>query len=62
MKKSCDVCVTLRGYSVSISTFVLKEVRTDNGEDCNSTPHRYFRTVVVFVRLTLLSDSPSFLE
>jgi len=26
------VCVTLRGHSSSISTFVLKEVRTDNGD------------------------------
>ena len=49
MRKSCNVCVTLRGHSASISTFVVKEVRTDNAEGCNSTPHRYFGTVQWFL-------------
>jgi hypothetical protein len=49
MKKSCNVCIMLRGHSASISMFVVKEVRTDNGEGCNSTPHCYFRTVQWFL-------------
>ena len=39
----------LRGHSASISTFILKEVRTNNGEGWNTTPHRYFRTVQWFL-------------
>ena len=53
------MCVTLRSHSANISTFVLKEVRTDNGEGCNSTPHRYFRTVQWF--LYTVSMNPLFL-